>query len=265
MGRKRRGIGQREASGPGQGLTRRPCAAAPLPLPHHCGLPQAGGRDHHAPHRRPVLLQQREHQAPPPPFFLPKPLSPPPHLPSLSSQSPSLPPYLPFSPLPPPQFLSPSTLPLLIFPTLEVSQSFPPLRLLRAPSLSHLLQCHVSFCSLLTDLLVVFSLLPSLSSDFWCPGLLPVWRLEVTPWDPVVPKVEPACKASHPPPPLSHPWAPCYLLILPPSLLHHPPSLLPFLPASILRGILCFQIKDLFMKKCPGVNSLFIDGSFQLL
>ncbi|XP_007448282.1 PREDICTED: transient receptor potential cation channel subfamily V member 4 isoform X5 [Lipotes vexillifer] len=25
------------------------------------------------------------------------------------------------------------------------------------------------------------------------------------------------------------------------------------------------QIKDLFMKKCPGVNSLFIDGSFQLL
>lgn len=26
-----------------------------------------------------------------------------------------------------------------------------------------------------------------------------------------------------------------------------------------------FQIKDLFMKKCPGVNSLFIDGSFQLL
>lgn len=27
----------------------------------------------------------------------------------------------------------------------------------------------------------------------------------------------------------------------------------------------CLQIKDLFMKKCPGVNSLFIDGSFQLL
>lgn len=25
------------------------------------------------------------------------------------------------------------------------------------------------------------------------------------------------------------------------------------------------QIKDLFMKKCPGVNSFFIDGSFQLL
>ncbi|XP_060048548.1 transient receptor potential cation channel subfamily V member 4 [Erinaceus europaeus] len=32
-------------------------------------------------------------------------------------------------------------------------------------------------------------------------------------------------------------------------------------------GVLFFftNIKDLFMKKCPGVNSLFIDGSFQLL
>lgn len=25
------------------------------------------------------------------------------------------------------------------------------------------------------------------------------------------------------------------------------------------------QIKDVFLKKCPGVKSLFIDGSFQLL
>lgn len=32
-----------------------------------------------------------------------------------------------------------------------------------------------------------------------------------------------------------------------------------YMPPSYL------QIKDLFMKKCPGVNSLFIDGSFQLL
>lgn len=32
------------------------------------------------------------------------------------------------------------------------------------------------------------------------------------------------------------------------------------IPLSLL-----FQIKDLFMKKCPGVNSLFVDGSFQLL
>lgn len=29
--------------------------------------------------------------------------------------------------------------------------------------------------------------------------------------------------------------------------------------------LLSLQIKDLFMKKCPGVNSFFIDGSFQLL
>ncbi|XP_046944307.1 transient receptor potential cation channel subfamily V member 4 isoform X5 [Lynx rufus] len=36
---------------------------------------------------------------------------------------------------------------------------------------------------------------------------------------------------------------------------------------TLLTGILFFftNIKDLFMKKCPGVNSLFIDGSFQLL
>nr|XP_033813170.1 LOW QUALITY PROTEIN: transient receptor potential cation channel subfamily V member 4 [Geotrypetes seraphini] len=36
---------------------------------------------------------------------------------------------------------------------------------------------------------------------------------------------------------------------------------------TLCTGILFFfsNIKDLFMKKCPGVNSLFIDGSFQLL
>ncbi|KAG8455724.1 hypothetical protein GDO86_001783 [Hymenochirus boettgeri] len=36
---------------------------------------------------------------------------------------------------------------------------------------------------------------------------------------------------------------------------------------TLLTGIVFFftNIKDLFMKKCPGVNSLFIDGSFQLL
>uniref|UniRef100_A0A8C5P6M8 Transient receptor potential cation channel subfamily V member 4 n=1 Tax=Leptobrachium leishanense TaxID=445787 RepID=A0A8C5P6M8_9ANUR len=36
---------------------------------------------------------------------------------------------------------------------------------------------------------------------------------------------------------------------------------------TLLTGIVffCTNIKDLFMKKCPGVNSLFIDGSFQLL
>ncbi|KAM6155425.1 transient receptor potential cation channel subfamily V member 4 isoform 4-T4 [Rhynchocyon petersi] len=36
---------------------------------------------------------------------------------------------------------------------------------------------------------------------------------------------------------------------------------------TLFTGILFFftNIKDLFMKKCPGVNSLFIDGSFQLL
>ncbi|XP_069353044.1 transient receptor potential cation channel subfamily V member 4 isoform X4 [Eulemur rufifrons] len=36
---------------------------------------------------------------------------------------------------------------------------------------------------------------------------------------------------------------------------------------TLLTGVLFFftNIKDLFMKKCPGVNSLFIDGSFQLL
>uniref|UniRef100_A0A8C1QZN3 Transient receptor potential cation channel subfamily V member 4-like n=1 Tax=Cyprinus carpio TaxID=7962 RepID=A0A8C1QZN3_CYPCA len=33
---------------------------------------------------------------------------------------------------------------------------------------------------------------------------------------------------------------------------------------SLLSSHLCL-IKDLFLKKCPGVNSLFIDGSFQLL
>ncbi|XP_048819985.1 transient receptor potential cation channel subfamily V member 4 isoform X2 [Lagopus muta] len=36
---------------------------------------------------------------------------------------------------------------------------------------------------------------------------------------------------------------------------------------TLFTGILFFfsNIKDLFMKKCPGVNSFFIDGSFQLL
>ncbi|KFQ12279.1 Transient receptor potential cation channel subfamily V member 4, partial [Leptosomus discolor] len=36
---------------------------------------------------------------------------------------------------------------------------------------------------------------------------------------------------------------------------------------TLLTGVLFFftNIKDLFMKKCPGVNSFFIDGSFQLL
>ncbi|XP_054075636.1 transient receptor potential cation channel subfamily V member 4 isoform X3 [Rissa tridactyla] len=36
---------------------------------------------------------------------------------------------------------------------------------------------------------------------------------------------------------------------------------------TLLTGILFFftNIKDLFMKKCPGINSFFIDGSFQLL
>ncbi|XP_029427154.1 transient receptor potential cation channel subfamily V member 4 [Rhinatrema bivittatum] len=36
---------------------------------------------------------------------------------------------------------------------------------------------------------------------------------------------------------------------------------------TLCTGVLFFftNIKDLFMKKCPGVNSLFIDGSFQLL
>uniref|UniRef100_A0A6I8P800 Transient receptor potential cation channel subfamily V member 4 n=1 Tax=Ornithorhynchus anatinus TaxID=9258 RepID=A0A6I8P800_ORNAN len=36
---------------------------------------------------------------------------------------------------------------------------------------------------------------------------------------------------------------------------------------TVFTGVLFFftNIKDLFMKKCPGVNSLFIDGSFQLL
>ncbi|KAM8797633.1 transient receptor potential cation channel subfamily V member 4 [Eudromia elegans] len=36
---------------------------------------------------------------------------------------------------------------------------------------------------------------------------------------------------------------------------------------TLLTGILFFftNVKDLFMKKCPGINSFFIDGSFQLL
>ncbi|PNJ82837.1 TRPV4 isoform 6 [Pongo abelii] len=36
---------------------------------------------------------------------------------------------------------------------------------------------------------------------------------------------------------------------------------------TLFTGVLFFftNIKDLFMKKCPGVNSLFVDGSFQLL
>ncbi|KAM8961564.1 transient receptor potential cation channel subfamily V member 4 [Pelodytes ibericus] len=36
---------------------------------------------------------------------------------------------------------------------------------------------------------------------------------------------------------------------------------------TLITGIVIFltNMKDLFMKKCPGVNSLFIDGSFQLL
>ncbi|CAO2629170.1 Transient receptor potential cation channel subfamily V member 4 [Lemmus lemmus] len=36
---------------------------------------------------------------------------------------------------------------------------------------------------------------------------------------------------------------------------------------TLFTGVLFFftSIKDLFMKKCPGVNSLFVDGSFQLL
>ncbi|XP_077317454.1 transient receptor potential cation channel subfamily V member 4 [Lithobates pipiens] len=36
---------------------------------------------------------------------------------------------------------------------------------------------------------------------------------------------------------------------------------------TLVTGIFFFlsNLKDLFMKKCPGVNSLFIDGSFQLL
>ncbi|KAM6422933.1 transient receptor potential cation channel subfamily V member 4 isoform 3-T6 [Liasis olivaceus] len=36
---------------------------------------------------------------------------------------------------------------------------------------------------------------------------------------------------------------------------------------TLFTGVLFFftNIKDLFMKKCPGVNSFFIDGSFQLL
>ncbi|KAM9101864.1 transient receptor potential cation channel subfamily V member 4 [Sarcophilus harrisii] len=36
---------------------------------------------------------------------------------------------------------------------------------------------------------------------------------------------------------------------------------------TLSTGVIFFlsSIKDLFMKKCPGVNSLFIDGSFQLL
>ncbi|XP_075709797.1 transient receptor potential cation channel subfamily V member 4 [Rhinoderma darwinii] len=36
---------------------------------------------------------------------------------------------------------------------------------------------------------------------------------------------------------------------------------------TLVTGIFFFlsNVKDLFMKKCPGVNSLFIDGSFQLL
>ncbi|KAM5239135.1 transient receptor potential cation channel subfamily V member 4 isoform 3-T3 [Ctenodactylus gundi] len=36
---------------------------------------------------------------------------------------------------------------------------------------------------------------------------------------------------------------------------------------TLFTGVLFFftNVKDLFMKKCPGVNSLFIDGSFQLL
>ncbi|XP_013931314.1 PREDICTED: transient receptor potential cation channel subfamily V member 4 [Thamnophis sirtalis] len=36
---------------------------------------------------------------------------------------------------------------------------------------------------------------------------------------------------------------------------------------TLFTGVLFFftNVKDLFMKKCPGVNSFFIDGSFQLL
>ncbi|KAM9331525.1 transient receptor potential cation channel subfamily V member 4 [Gastrophryne carolinensis] len=36
---------------------------------------------------------------------------------------------------------------------------------------------------------------------------------------------------------------------------------------TLVTGIFFFlsNVKDLFMKKCPGVNSLFVDGSFQLL
>ena len=79
-------------------------------------------------------------------------------------------------------------------------------------------------------------------------------------------------------------FLPPLLSLYPPSLLFPPPpkeknpssglcfplssplpsALLPSLPRSH-RPPPLFQIKDLFMKKCPGVNSLFIDGSFQLL
>lgn len=40
-----------------------------------------------------------------------------------------------------------------------------------------------------------------------------------------------------------------------------PPSQMTPVPPTSCRP----QVKDLFMKKCPGVNSFFIDGSFQLL
>lgn len=80
-----------------------PAPSAAVPLPHHRGLPEAGGRDHHAPHRRPVLLHQREclapdaiHPALPPPFLLPPFMSPRP----LPSSAPSSKPAPSFSAFP---------------------------------------------------------------------------------------------------------------------------------------------------------------------
>lgn len=82
----------------------------------------------------------------------------------------------------------------------------------------------------------------------------------VSAWPPTPPACPSSSSSPLPPPllaplssslpsPLSSPfYLPSALLTAPP---HVPPPLL--------------QIKDLFMKKCPGVNSLFIDGSFQLL
>lgn len=46
---------------------------------------------------------------------------------------------------------------------------------------------------------------------------------------------------------------------------HRDPAAKGLAPLTPPTSPFLLQIKDLFMKKCPGVNSFFIDGSFQLL
>lgn len=51
--------------------------------------------------------------------------------------------------------------------------------------------------------------------------------------------------------------------VMPPG--HRDPAVKGLAPLTPPTSPSLLQIKDLFMKKCPGVNSFFIDGSFQLL